>query len=789
MSSKTGNNQRHQLNPAPHHIMAPGSHSRVQSASMHSLNANSEPASDVWNLNNTRPLNLRDNGDRSNAYMAFNPTTNNRPWNTNTVSQSPSSSPSRTRNVLANNDSDYAQMTGGMSQLRMSNIPTTYNSAYTIPANSDNFVPSTSVFSSYRNHRSTPSRHSQSQSQSQSSPPFSVAHAASNSTQSQRAAQPYMSPYQVNNQAYSFNNTQGIDDSSSQFTDRLSMPLESRPFQFNPGSQPWNNDGSVHRSLELPSQMTSHYQPVSRGSIDRGTSSQAEQGNSSRLHTASSNDWGRSLAGRDARPFNEERRMSNQQATQHFPAYYANQFVYSEHMVPYAPGADARLVHQLASTQQLASLYGPYASGVTNLPQESEQTTRANAFIQEIVPRIKGNKSIDLNQLYEFIVACSGHPEVSRFIQNKLESANSAEKEKIFNGIGDDAVALMKDVYGNYVMQKLLEHGSQAQKARLCGCMRGHMFELSKNMYGCRVVQKAVDILLVAQLVELFDELREHIEEVMVHTHGNHVIQRAVQVVPQQHIAFIFEFCLENVVKLSQDQNGCRVVQRVLERCTEDERARILNTLRPKWENLIQHSWGNYVVQHVLEHRGAEEKLPIIELVKSNLVRFSKQKLASNVVEACIRWCTNEQRREILQIFLTPGADGTDTLLDVAGDQYGNYVIIRLDKKLGEHSPPENQALLDELRPRYEKLRTANNVMPKVLSTLGRVVEDASHPQNGTGRLQVEVDSAAPTPVLTNETNSPQSDGPLSANVSAIGVPSADMKTPAAPLQVQDHEA
>jgi mRNA-binding protein PUF3 len=453
----------------------------------------------------------------------------------------------------------------------------------------------------------------------------------------------------------------------------------------------------------------------------------------------------------------------------------------------------------------MTSLYGNYAPGVPNLHQENEQTTKANAFIQEIVPRIKGNKSVDLNQLYEFIVPCSGHPDVSRFIQNKLESANSAEKEKIFNGIGDDAVALMKDVYGNYVMQKLLEHGSLAQKARLGNYMRGHMFELSKNMYGCRVVQKAVDSLLVGQLVELFEELREHIEEVMVHTNGNHVIQRAVHSISQQHIGFIFEFCLENVAKLSQDQNGCRVVQRVLEKCSEDERARILNTLRPKWESLIQHNWGNYVVQHVLEHRGPEEKLPIIELVKSNLVRFSKQKLASNVVEACIRFCTNEQRREILQIFLTPGVDGTDTLLDVAGDQYGNYVIskhlpllfmsefltrtVRLDKKLGEHSPPENQMLLDELRPRYEKLRTANNVMPKVLSTLGRVVEDASQPQNGAGRLQVEVDSAAPTPVLTNETNSPQSDGPLSANASAIGVPSADMKTSGAPLQFQDHEA
>ena len=55
----------------------------------------------------------------------------------------------------------------------------------------------------------------------------------------------------------------------------------------------------------------------------------------------------------------------------------------------------------------------------------------------------------------------------SRFIQQKLERATSAEKELIFNEILTQAHSLMTDVFGNYVIQKFFEHGSPEQKTAL----------------------------------------------------------------------------------------------------------------------------------------------------------------------------------------------------------------------------------------------------------------------------------------------------------------------------------
>lgn len=63
--------------------------------------------------------------------------------------------------------------------------------------------------------------------------------------------------------------------------------------------------------------------------------------------------------------------------------------------------------------------------------------------------------------------------------------------------------ALMEDVFGNYVIQKLLERAGPQEKAwmadRICkDTQKPHQLNravvLSKHQYGCRVVQKALEV-------------------------------------------------------------------------------------------------------------------------------------------------------------------------------------------------------------------------------------------------------------------------------------------------------
>lgn len=65
----------------------------------------------------------------------------------------------------------------------------------------------------------------------------------------------------------------------------------------------------------------------------------------------------------------------------------------------------------------------------------------------------------------------------------------------------ETTLALMMDVFGNYVVQKFLEYGTEAQQAHLAGVLKGNVMALSLQMYGCRVIQKAIEVHVPNSLV------------------------------------------------------------------------------------------------------------------------------------------------------------------------------------------------------------------------------------------------------------------------------------------------
>jgi pumilio RNA-binding family len=62
----------------------------------------------------------------------------------------------------------------------------------------------------------------------------------------------------------------------------------------------------------------------------------------------------------------------------------------------------------------------------------------------------------------------------------------------VFSEIMPQALTLMTDVFGNYVVQKFFEHGSPTQIKELADQLIGRVLALSLQMYGCRVIQKVV---------------------------------------------------------------------------------------------------------------------------------------------------------------------------------------------------------------------------------------------------------------------------------------------------------
>ncbi|XP_044461426.1 pumilio homolog 1-like isoform X2 [Mangifera indica] len=325
-----------------------------------------------------------------------------------------------------------------------------------------------------------------------------------------------------------------------------------------------------------------------------------------------------------------------------------------------------------------------FSSGMRNLsgsvmgPWHSEGGGGLDeSFASSLLDEFKSNKTkcFELSEIAGHVVEFSADQYGSRFIQQKLETATTDEKNMVFHEIIPQALSLMTDVFGNYVIQKFFEHGTAAQIRELADQLTGHVLTLSLQMYGCRVIQKAIEVVELDQQTQMVTELDGHIMRCVRDQNGNHVIQKCIECVPEDSIEFIVSTFYDQVVTLSTHPYGCRVIQRVLEHCHDSKTQRIMmDEILSSVCMLAQDQYGNYVVQHVLEHGKPHERSAIIKKLTGQIVQMSQQKFASNVIEKCLTFGTPAERQTLVNEMLG-SIDENEPLQVMMKDQFANYVV------------------------------------------------------------------------------------------------------------------
>ncbi|TWU77356.1 mRNA binding protein puf3 [Metarhizium rileyi] len=740
------------------------------------------------------------------------------PWKTEHPARSVSTSPNRTRDAAVSNGAAYFDHPPSAIGVKKGSM----GGGHTLPGDASAYTPSSAFASQKLSSMDAlymeslaqfqgvqpvsreagmppPSR------QSQGSPAFQQdvyrGHTPNNSIHSQRAIgnhAPSYSTQSMNQRAFNLNKQ--LDDELAYHTSRR-LALEntnnasntfnpaSQPFQFNPGSQAWMTESSNSRydsGIDTTDTLAAQYGSFKRASIDRISSPGAfrlESSNSPRNYTANSDNFPARPSSRDPRSNDTDRRSV---PAQHFsggfaPSFYPGQYTFPNLPTQYAPSymdpytqnfRNAMMsgygIHPVSSAYSLAASLPPVRPSRDQDPGKGVRSV----LLDEFRLSNKSSKRYELKDIYNHLVEFSGDQHGSRFIQQKLESANSDEKDQVFREIEPNAIQLMKDVFGNYVVQKFFEHGNQVQKKVLAEKMKGKVVDLSVQVYACRVVQKALEHVLVEQQAELTKELEPDILRVIRDQNGNHVVQKIIELVPRQYIDFIMNAVRGQITGLASHTYGCRVIQRMLEHGTEGDMMEIMTELHASAQILITDQYGNYVAQHVIQNGKPEDRARMIDLVMAQLLTLSKHKFASNVVEKCIEHGTAEQRTSVREQLTTLGSDGTNPLQQMMRDQYGNYVIQKL---LGQLEGREREMLVEEIKPQFFALK--KNGASRQLQALEKLLglgSGGSPSKNDAASVQTDLNSAADTPALTNETSSPQSSSPRSAHASAISIPSEE---------------
>ncbi|KAK3997291.1 putative pumilio protein [Cladorrhinum sp. PSN332] len=583
------------------------------------------------------------------------------------------------------------------------------------------------------------------------------------------------------NGSRSYDNTIGTQATEEGLSDRVGRMSLGQNFQLNPGSQSWengqgyqgafphNNNYQINLSFDRRGSAVDHNSPAGSAYRGPGLSSPRTFSNTPQPPVDL---WPRPVSQEHRLGVDSDRRgFHSTMSTQ--PNYYANA-IYSNYQQFTNGGFDGAFGNTRAAIP-----YGGYQVPVAQYPfppggvaptrpsRSQDPTTGMRSLkLEEFKSSSRSVKRWELKDIFGHIVEFAGDQHGSRFIQNKLETANSDDKDQVFREIQPNTLALIKDLFGNYVIQKLFEHGNQAQKQIIASAMKGQVFELSKQMYACRVVQKALSHVLVEQQAELVKELEPNVLEIVKDQNGNHVIQKVIQTVHRSHIGFIFDCLKGRVAELSTHTYGCRVIQRAMESGTDTDKTAIMRELHVCAQTLMTDQYGNYVTQHVVTAGLPEDRDKMISIVMAQLPTFSKHKFASNVVEKCVVRATPEQKREIRDRLMGGEEDGL--LVSLIKDQFGNYVLQTLIKQLKGEDKEVLVRVVQPLLMNFKKTCAGKQIagIDRLLTAIDEDDTSASTVPPSPG-LHVDVNSAVPTPNLTMGPNSPSS-SPPSTNEGAI---------------------
>ncbi|EEP79227.1 conserved hypothetical protein [Uncinocarpus reesii 1704] len=277
-------------------------------------------------------------------------------------------------------------------------------------------------------------------------------------------------------------------------------------------------------------------------------------------------------------------------------------------------------------------------------------------------------------------IVCNNDQQASIFLQQKLKVGTSDQKYEIIEAIVNQAYPLMVNRFGNFLVQRCFEHGTADQVIAIANAIRGNTLSLSMDPFGCHVIQKAFDCVPEEHKAVMVHELLRRIPETVIHRYACHVWQKLFELrwsnEPPQIMAKVNEALRGMWHEVALGETGSLVVQNIFENCVEDEKRPAIEEVLAKIDLLAHGQFGNWCIQHICEHGAPHDKSRAIEHILLWATDYSMDQFASKVVEKCLKIGGSEFLDHYLARVCTGRPDRPRMpLIDIAGDQYGNYLI------------------------------------------------------------------------------------------------------------------
>ncbi|KAK1761164.1 meiotic coiled-coil protein 2 [Echria macrotheca] len=370
------------------------------------------------------------------------------------------------------------------------------------------------------------------------------------------------------------------------------------------------------------------------------------------------------------------------------------------------------------------SMYPPFQPGVPSLsphateftsggiPWKTETITpEGQTFLPATEPLnyrrlLDRNVTCDWKYIVDKIV-CNNDQQASIFLQQKLKVGTPEQKYDIVEAIVAQAYPLMVNRFGNFLVQRCFEHGTPEQVIKIADAIRGNTLNLSMDPFGCHVVQKAFDSVPEDYKAIMVHELLRRIPETVIHRYACHVWQKLFELrwteSPPQIMKYVNDALRGMWHEVALGETGSLVVQNIFENCLEEDKRPCIEEVLANIDIVAHGQFGNWCIQHICEHGAPADRSRAIDHVIRFAAEYSMDQFASKVVEKCLKISGPEFLTRYLDRVCEGRVDRPRIpLIDIASDQYGNYLIQYI---LTHASPQHREIVAAHIRKHMVSLR------------------------------------------------------------------------------------
>ena len=222
--------------------------------------------------------------------------------------------------------------------------------------------------------------------------------------------------------------------------------------------------------------------------------------------------------------------------------------------------------------------------------KEKIYTIGAKDLVTTITSNNKKIKRINpktyLNESYEYlshnIFILSKDQAGCRFLQEKLEEEPEIAKNYFYEAILPYILPLVKDPFGNYLIQKLCKTLDDQQIKMILEKMAPTILDIGANSHGTRVIQQIINYLNTKELLDYFLEIiKPYTISLLKELNGTHIIQKLLETHPECGKS-INKIIVENCSNLATHRHECCVLQKFLDSPYIDLKNNLIKSLRKK---------------------------------------------------------------------------------------------------------------------------------------------------------------------------------------------------------------